>query len=63
MDDSNQKLFNILRITGPIMFFVIVFAVLYKFTGLGLGKSAAIAGVIAVLDYFVLTSIMKRIAK
>ena len=63
MDESNQNLFNILKITGPFIFFVIVFAVLYKFTNLGMGKSAVIAGVIAILDYFVLSFVMKKVAK
>lgn len=63
MDESNQSLFNILKITGPILFFVIVFVVLYKLTELGIAKSFAIAAVVAVLDYFVLSWTMKKVAK
>jgi len=63
MDDSNQNLFNILRIAGPIIFFIVVFAVLYKVAGFSLEKSAAIAGVIAVLDYIALTYVMNKVAK
>ena len=63
MDESNQNLFNILKIIGPLLFFVIVFVVLYKLTELGIGKSFAIAAVVAVLDYFVLSWTMKKVAK
>jgi len=63
MDESNQNLFNILKIIGPLLFFVIVFVVLYKLTELGMGKSFAIAAVVAVLDYFVLSWTMKKVAK
>lgn len=63
MDESNQSLFNILKIIGPLLFFVIVFVVLYKLTELGMGKSFAIAAVVAVLDYFVLSWTMKKVAK
>ena len=63
MDESNQSLFNILKIIGPLLFFVIVFVVLYKLTELGIGKSFAIAAVVAVLDYFVLSWTMKKVAK
>ena len=63
MDESNQSLFNILKIIGPLLFFVIVFVVLYKLTELGMGKSFVIAAVVAVLDYFVLSWTMKKVAK
>ena len=63
MDESNQSLFNILKIIRPLLFFVIVFVVLYKLTELGMGKSFAIAAVVAVLDYFVLSWTMKKVAK
>jgi len=63
MDDSNQNLFNILRIAGPIIFFIVVFAVLYKVADFSLEKSVAIAGIIAVLDYVVLTYVMNKVAK
>lgn len=63
MDESNQSLFNILKIIGPLLFFVIVFVVLYKLTELGMRKSFAIAAVVAVLDYFVLSWTMKKVAK
>jgi len=63
VDESNKSLFNILKITGPILFFVIVFIVLYKLTELGIGKSFGIAAVVAVLDYFVLSWTMKKVAK
>ena len=62
MDESNQSLFNILKIIGPLLFFIIVFAVLHKLTDLGTGKSFAIAAVVAVLDYFVLNSVLKKVA-
>jgi len=62
MDESNQALFNKLRITGPIIFFVIVFGMLFKLTELGAAVSFLIAATIAIADYFVLTWLMSRIA-
>jgi len=63
MDDSNRSLFNILRIGGPVLFFVVVFAVLYKFTDLGIYISLAIAAIIAVVDFWTLTWLMTRLGK
>jgi len=63
MDDSNQNLFNFLKISGPIFFFVIIFAVLYKIGNIDLVTSIVIAGVAAVLDYFLLVWIMNKVAK
>jgi len=63
MDASNQKLFNILRFVGPLLFFVAVFFVCFKLAGFGLEKSAMIAGVTALIDYYVLTWVMKRSVK
>lgn len=62
MDESNQGLFNILRIVGPIMFFIVVFAVLFKFTELGPVISLVIAAVVAIVDYFILVWLMRRVA-
>jgi len=62
MDESNQALFNKLRITGPIIFFVIVFGMLFELTELGAAVSFLIAATIAIADYFVLTWLMSRIA-
>ncbi len=61
MDDSNQSLFNALRIGGPIVFFVVVFAVLYKFAELGTVLSVGVAALIAIADYIVLTWLMRRV--
>ena len=60
MDESNQALFNKLKIIGPLVFFVVIFAALYKVAGLGLVLSALIAGIIAVLDYYLLIIVMKK---
>ncbi len=61
MDNSNQGLFNALRIGGPVVFFIVVFAVLYKFTDLSILISAGVAALIAIVDYIVLTWLMKRV--
>ncbi len=63
MDESNQALFNKLKIIGPLIFFIVVFVTLYKFTNIGLGLSALIAGIIAVLDYYLLIIVMKKVGK
>lgn len=63
MDESNQALFNKLKIIGPLVFFIVVFVVLYKFTAIGLVLSALIAAIIAVLDYFMLIIVMKKVGK
>lgn len=63
MDESNLALFNKLKIIGPLVFFIVVFVVLYKFTNVGLALSALIAGIIAVLDYFMLIIVMKKVGK
>ena len=60
MDESNQALFNKLKIIGPLVFFVVIFAAIYKVARLGLGLSALIAGIIAVLDYYLLIIVMKK---
>ncbi len=61
MGDSNQSLFNALRIGGPIVFFIVVLAVLLKFTGLGAAISVGVAAAIAIVDYAVLTWLMRRV--
>ena len=63
MDESNLALFNKLKIIGPIIFFIIVFVTLYKFTSIGWVLSGLIAGIIAVLDYFMLIIVMKKVGK
>jgi len=61
MHDNNRTLYNVLRISGPIIFFIIVFVVLNKVADFSIVKSGFIAGVIAVLDYFALTYVMKKV--
>ena len=63
MDESNQALFNKLIIIGPLVFFVVIFAALYKVADLGLILSAIIAGIIAVLDYYLLIIVMKKVGQ
>ncbi len=63
IDESNQALFNKLKIFGPLIFFIVVFVVLYKFTSVGIVLSALIAGIVAVLDYFMLIIVMKKVSK
>jgi len=62
MDESNQGLYKALLIGGPVTFFVIVFVVLWKFGGMGLMLSAIVAGIIAVIDYFILAWMLRRAA-
>lgn len=63
MDESNLALFNKLKIIGPLIFFIIVFVTLYKLTNIGIGLSILIAGIIAVLDYFMLVIVLKKVGK
>lgn len=63
MDESNRALFNKLKVIGPLLFFVIIFAVMYKFTDVGLIMSALVAGAIAILDYFMLIIVLKKVSK
>ena len=60
MDESNHALFNKLNIIVPLVSFVVIFTALSKVAGLGLGLSALIAGIIAVLDYYLLIIVMKK---
>lgn len=63
IDASNQALFNKLKVIGPLIFFVIVFVVMYKLTNVGLVMSALVAGAVAILDYFMLIIVMKKVGK
>lgn len=63
MDESNRLLFNILRISGPAVFFAVIFAVLTLLTDLGILASLAIATGVAVLNFWLLSFVMTRLGK
>jgi len=44
------------------MFFVVVFAVLWQFANMGPVLAAFIAGIVAVMDYFILVWLLRRVA-
>ncbi|WP_409431990.1 hypothetical protein ACJ3XI_07135 [Litorimonas sp. RW-G-Af-16] len=60
MTPQQRALWSMNRNFGPIIVFVVLFFVLFKFAGLELSPAFIIAAVVAISDYVILSWLMNR---